>query len=463
MPTWPAAWSPRWGLPAGRAAGRPAGHRRRRPGAARRAARDLHRRGRRHPGAARPETERPPAMTGSVPTSQQRPAGAVRRALMNTFGPPRTGAGPRRGLLRLGRRRQPATSTCSAASPSTPSATPTRRWSRPSPRSCDARPRLELLRHRAAGRARRAAARGWPARRRRGGVLHQLRRRGQRGRVQADPPHRPHPHGRHGGRASTAARWARSRSPPRRPTASRSSRCPATSPSCRTATPTRSPRRSPTRPRPSSSSRSRARPAWSSRRTGFLPRPASSPPRTARCCGSTRCRPGIGRTGAGSRTSRPGVAPDVVTLAKGLGGGIPIGAMVASGEAPACSAPATTARRSAATRSPAPPPSRSSTRSSKDGLLDNADRGRASGSRRLLARPPAGHRGARPRAVPRPRPGRRGGPAVAEGGARRRVHPQRLQPDAIRLVPPLVLTAGAGGRLLAALRGLLDEQPGDAA
>ena len=54
-------------------------------------------------------------------------------ALMNTFGPPQAGARPRRGRPRLGRRRQRSTSTCSAASPSTRSATPTRRSSRRSP------------------------------------------------------------------------------------------------------------------------------------------------------------------------------------------------------------------------------------------------------------------------------------------------------------------------------------------
>ena len=42
---------------------------------------------------------------------------------------------------------------------------------------------------------------------------------------------------------------------------------------------------------------------------------------------------GIGRTGAWFAHQRAGVRPDVVTLAKGLGGGLPIGAMVALGDA----------------------------------------------------------------------------------------------------------------------------------
>jgi acetylornithine/N-succinyldiaminopimelate aminotransferase len=41
---------------------------------------------------------------------------------------------------------------------------------------------------------------------------------------------------------------------------------------------------------------------------------------------------GMGRTGAWFAHSRHGIVPDVVTLAKGLGGGLPIGAAVALGE-----------------------------------------------------------------------------------------------------------------------------------
>ena len=44
---------------------------------------------------------------------------------------------------------------------------------------------------------------------------------------------------------------------------------------------------------------------------------------------------GIGRTGAWFAHHRHGIAPDVVTLAKGLGGGIPIGAAIAMGESAA--------------------------------------------------------------------------------------------------------------------------------
>ena len=61
---------------------------------------------------------------------------------------------------------------------------------------------------------------------------------------------------------------------------------------------------------------------------------------------------GIGRTGAWFAHQREGVDPDVVTLAKGLGGGLPIGACIGvRRRRPRCSSPGSTARRSAATRS----------------------------------------------------------------------------------------------------------------
>ena len=73
---------------------------------------------------------------------------------------------------------------------------------------------------------------------------------------------------------------------------------------------------------------------------------------------------GIGRTGAWfAHQLLDGIEPDVVTLAKGLGGGMPIGATVARERRPRCCSPATTARPSAATRSPRQPRWPSSTRS----------------------------------------------------------------------------------------------------
>jgi acetylornithine aminotransferase len=68
---------------------------------------------------------------------------------------------------------------------------------------------------------------------------------------------------------------------------------------------------------------------------------------------------GMGRTGTFFAHQHDGIMPDVVTLAKGLGGGLPIGACIAVGPAgdlwspaPTCSArPCITASRRWATRS----------------------------------------------------------------------------------------------------------------
>jgi acetylornithine/succinyldiaminopimelate/putrescine aminotransferase len=58
---------------------------------------------------------------------------------------------------------------------------------------------------------------------------------------------------------------------------------------------------------------------------------------------------GIGRTGTWFAFQHAGILPDVVTLAKGLGGGVPIGACLTAGKAAACSSRAITAPPSAAT------------------------------------------------------------------------------------------------------------------
>lgn len=45
---------------------------------------------------------------------------------------------------------------------------------------------------------------------------------------------------------------------------------------------------------------------------------------------------GIGRTGAFYAHQHDGIVPDIVTLAKGLGGGLPIGACLAVGRPATC-------------------------------------------------------------------------------------------------------------------------------
>ena len=66
---------------------------------------------------------------------------------------------------------------------------------------------------------------------------------------------------------------------------------------------------------------------------GFLARAREIADRHGALLWIDEVQTGMGRTGAWFAHSESGVAPDVVTLAKGLGGGIPIGACVAFGDA----------------------------------------------------------------------------------------------------------------------------------
>ena len=70
---------------------------------------------------------------------------------------------------------------------------------------------------------------------------------------------------------------------------------------------------------------------------------------------------GMGRTGTLWAYEQAGVVPDAMTVAKALGGGLPIGALVTGERLADVLGPATTARPSPAARSRAPRPSRRST------------------------------------------------------------------------------------------------------
>ena len=261
------------------------------------------------------------------------------------------------------------------------------------------RAHLQLLRHRA---RRSSSPSGCSSCRRAGGrpgVLLQLRHRGQRGGVQAGPPDRPDAgivaaegalprpdHGRAGAdRQAGLPRAVRA--------AARRGRA-----SCRTATRPRSGgrrrRRRRARPR-ADPGRGRCRPA-----AGRLPRggPRAHRARTARCWSSTRSRPASAAPARWFAYQPAGVAPDVVTLAKGLGGGLPIGALRrVRPTPPACS------RRPARHDLRRQPGrlrgrrSRCSTRSSGTACSTTADGlgERARRRRRSATGPPAGRRRAR--------------------------------------------------------------------
>ncbi|HEX2314239.1 MAG TPA: acetylornithine transaminase [Thermomonospora sp.] len=165
----------------------------------------------------------------------------------------------------------------------------------------------------------------------------------------------------------------------------------------------------------------------------------------------------IGRTGTWFAHQHDGVRPDVLTLAKGLGGGLPIGACVGFGTAGEIFAkgdhgstfggnPVSCAAALAVLRT-----------IEKEGLLDNAARvgaalkdGLAGVDHPLLA----GVRGrglwlgvvlAEPRA------------AAVEAAARRAGFlVNAVQPNVIRLAPPLVVTAAQAAELVGAFPSILD-------
>ena len=85
------------------------------------------------------------------------------------------------------------------------------------------------------------------------------------------------------------------------------------------------------RPPRCSSSRSWGRAASSSRPPATWSPPARSPPTHGALLVLDEVQTGMGRTGAFFAHQHDGITPDIVTLAKGLGGGLPIGACLAVG------------------------------------------------------------------------------------------------------------------------------------
>ena len=171
---------------------------------------------------------------------------------------------------------------------------------------------------------------------------------------------------------------------------------------------------------------------------------------------------GMGRTGAFFAHQHDGITPDVVTLAKGLGGGLPIGACIATGDGgrAADSRPAWQHIRRQSrlhgrgTRRIAGAGRRRPCRPCRRSRQDTAPRHRVNGS---SARRPC----------PRSRADAAASSSTSESPSRSRSRPGTPgssstppRPNVIRLVPPLILTDAQVDDFLGALPGVLDKAAG---
>jgi acetylornithine aminotransferase len=166
---------------------------------------------------------------------------------------------------------------------------------------------------------------------------------------------------------------------------------------------------------------------------------------------------GIGRTGGWFAHQADGVLPDVLTLAKGLGGGLPIGACIGLG--PAGAALRKGDHGSTFGGNPVACAAALAVLATieSDGLLAHAADVGGRLAAGLAASPHPLLRGVRGRglwlAVLLARPAA----AAVEAASRQAGFlVNAVQPDAIRLAPPLIVAAGEAERFLAALPAILD-------
>jgi acetylornithine/N-succinyldiaminopimelate aminotransferase len=165
---------------------------------------------------------------------------------------------------------------------------------------------------------------------------------------------------------------------------------------------------------------------------------------------------GIGRTGAWYAHQREGIVPDVVTLAKGLGGGLPIGACIGIGDCGSALGKGDHGSTFAGNPIACAAALAVLDTIERDGLLANAT---DVGNRIAAGVEATGHplvTGVRGtglwRAITLAAPAA----AAVEAAARRAGFlVNAVQPDAIRLAPPLILTAGQADSFTAELPSIL--------
>jgi acetylornithine/N-succinyldiaminopimelate aminotransferase len=165
---------------------------------------------------------------------------------------------------------------------------------------------------------------------------------------------------------------------------------------------------------------------------------------------------GMGRTGAWYAHQREGIVPDVVTLAKGLGGGLPIGACIGIGDCGSALGKGDHGSTFAGNPVACAAALAVLDTIERDGLLGNATQ---VGNRIAAGVEATGHplvTGVRGtglwRAITLAAPAA----AAVEAAARRAGFlVNAVQPDAIRLAPPLILTAGQADSFTAELPSIL--------
>jgi acetylornithine/N-succinyldiaminopimelate aminotransferase len=195
---------------------------------------------------------------------------------------------------------------------------------------------------------------------------------------------------------------------------------------------------------------------------GVVPPPAGYLRAARAACSATgallvldEVQSGIGRTGAWFAHQAEGIRPDVVTLAKGLGGGLPIGACVALGAAGGLFA-----RGDHGSTFGGNPVSCAAALA----VLDTIERDNLLRSVRTVGDRLAAGLGAIPgthvrgsglwRALVLAAPAA----AAVEAAARRAgLLVNAVQPDAVRVAPPLVLSAAEADRAVAGLRAAVEE------
>ena len=172
---------------------------------------------------------------------------------------------------------------------------------------------------------------------------------------------------------------------------------------------------------------------------------------------------GIGRTGEWLMSAAQGVVPDIVTLAKGLGAGLPIGAVLASGAAADVFAPGDHGSTFGGNPVSCAAALAVLDTIERDGLLEHV---RTVGDRWAVSFDAvdhpllAGHRGVGLwRALELSAPV---APALEVRARAAGFLVNGVRPTSIRLAPPLVLTAGEADEFSAALPGLLDSVAGQA-